>query len=143
MNGIGIAKYNEECRAIVMRYSAEWEKQITRVGRWIDFRNDYKTLDATYMESVWWVFKQLFDKGLVYRGFKVSSDGNDDDMKSEYVVGDDDSRDIGRRRIRRRRRIMLITSVVIIHHTRLTSGYGKCASFGGWALHGGGLFGAS
>ena len=42
-----------------------------RIGRWIDFRNDYKTLDPTYMESVWWVFKQLWDKGLVYRGFKV------------------------------------------------------------------------
>ena len=42
-----------------------------RIGRWIDFRNDYKTLDPTYMESVWWVFKQLWDRGLVYRGFKV------------------------------------------------------------------------
>lgn len=42
-----------------------------RIGRWIDFKNDYKTLDITFMESVWWVFKQLFEKGLVYRGFKV------------------------------------------------------------------------
>ena len=42
-----------------------------RIGRWIDFENDYKTLDPTFMESVWWVFKQLWDKGLVYRGFKV------------------------------------------------------------------------
>lgn len=46
-----------------------------RIGRWIDFENDYKTLDPTYMESVWWVFKQLWDKGLVYRGFKVGLDG--------------------------------------------------------------------
>lgn len=69
---MGIAKYNEECRSIVMRYSKEWEKTVTRLGRWIDFANDYKTLDVTFMESVWWVFKQLFDKGLVYRGFKVS-----------------------------------------------------------------------
>ena len=53
------------------RYSQEWEKTVKRIGRWIDFQNDYKTLDPTYMESVWWVFKQLWDKGLVYRGFKV------------------------------------------------------------------------
>lgn len=68
---MGIAKYNAECRAIVMRYSSEWEKTIKRVGRWIDFKNDYKTMHMSYMESVWWVFKQLHDKGLVYRGFKV------------------------------------------------------------------------
>lgn len=68
---MGIDKYNEECRSIVMRYSQEWEKTVTRVGRWIDFRNDYKTLDPDFMESVWWVFKQLHIKGLVYRGFKV------------------------------------------------------------------------
>lgn len=68
---MGIDKYNEECRSIVMRYSKEWEKIVTRLGRWIDFENDYKTLDPQYMESVWWVFKQLFEKGLVYRGFKV------------------------------------------------------------------------
>jgi isoleucyl-tRNA synthetase len=68
---MGIAAYNEECRAIVMRYSSEWERTVRRLGRWIDFKNDYKTLDKTYMESVWWVFKQLHEKGLVYRGFKV------------------------------------------------------------------------
>eukprot|EP00887_Chlorella_sp_A99_P005236 scaffold1.g5236.t1 len=68
---LGIDKYNEECRSIVMRYSKEWETIVHRLGRWIDFRNDYKTLDPGFMESVWWVFKQLFDKGLVYRGFKV------------------------------------------------------------------------
>jgi isoleucyl-tRNA synthetase len=49
----------------------EWEKTVTRLGRWIDFENDYKTLDPSYMESVWWVFKQLYEKGLVYKGFKV------------------------------------------------------------------------
>eukprot|EP00775_Hariotina_reticulata_P005282 gene5283-5517_t len=53
------------------RYSKEWEVTVKRLGRWIDFENDYKTLDPQFMESVWWVFKQLFDKGLVYRGFKV------------------------------------------------------------------------
>lgn len=68
---MGIDKYNEECRSIVMRYSKEWEKIITRVGRWIDFENDYKTLDPQFMESVWWVFEQLWNKDLVYRGFKV------------------------------------------------------------------------
>eukprot|EP00250_Pteridium_aquilinum_P020701 c24911_g4_i1 orf=421-4026(-) len=68
---MGIDVYNEECRAIVMRYSKEWETVVTRMGRWIDFENDYKSLDPHFMESVWWVFKQLYDKGLVYRGFKV------------------------------------------------------------------------
>ncbi|KAL6342558.1 hypothetical protein AAG906_012415 [Vitis piasezkii] len=68
---MGIDKYNEECRSIVTRYVEEWEKIITRTGRWIDFRNDYKTMDLKFMESVWWVFAQLFERGLVYRGFKV------------------------------------------------------------------------
>lgn len=54
-----------------IRYSAEWEKTVHRLGRWIDFKNDYKTLDPSFMESVWWVFKQLHEKGLVYKGFKV------------------------------------------------------------------------
>ncbi|KAI5665073.1 hypothetical protein M9H77_24396 [Catharanthus roseus] len=68
---MGIAKYNEECRAIVSRYVEEWEKTVVRVGRWIDFKNDYKTMDLKFMESVWWVFGQLYKKGLVYKGFKV------------------------------------------------------------------------
>uniref|UniRef100_A0A0D6QWU0 isoleucine--tRNA ligase n=1 Tax=Araucaria cunninghamii TaxID=56994 RepID=A0A0D6QWU0_ARACU len=68
---MGIDKYNEECRSIVMRYSKEWEKIVSRVGRWIDFKNDYKTLDPQFMESVWWVFEQLWEKDLVYQGFKV------------------------------------------------------------------------
>jgi len=68
---MGVDKYNDECRSIVTRYSKEWEKTVTRLGRWIDFENDYKTMDPTFMESVWWVFRQLFDKGLVYQGYKV------------------------------------------------------------------------
>uniref|UniRef100_UPI00398E942B isoleucine--tRNA ligase, cytoplasmic isoform X2 n=1 Tax=Pristiophorus japonicus TaxID=55135 RepID=UPI00398E942B len=68
---MGIAEYNRHCRGIVMRYSNEWEYAVTRLGRWIDFKNDYKTLYPSFMESVWWVFKQLYDKGLVYRGVKV------------------------------------------------------------------------
>ncbi|EDQ92788.1 uncharacterized protein MONBRDRAFT_19043 [Monosiga brevicollis MX1] len=68
---MGIAKYNEECRSIVMRYADEWRYTVNRLGRWIDFDNDYKTLYPWFMESVWWVFKQIFDKDMVYRGFKV------------------------------------------------------------------------
>lgn len=68
---MGVDKYNDECRGIVQRYTKEWEKTVTRLGRWIDFDNDYKTMDPEFMESVWWVFKTMFQKGLVYRGYKV------------------------------------------------------------------------
>lgn len=68
---MGIANYNKECRAIVMRYSGEWRETIGRLGRWIDFDNDYKTMYPSFMESTWWVFSELFKKGLVYRGFRV------------------------------------------------------------------------
>ncbi|KPI34893.1 Isoleucine--tRNA ligase, cytoplasmic [Cyphellophora attinorum] len=68
---MGIAQYNKECKAIVMRFASEWKTTIDRLGRWIDFENDYKTMNPTFMESVWWVFKQLFDKGQVYRSYRV------------------------------------------------------------------------
>jgi len=68
---MGIAKYNEECRGIVQRYTGEWRQIVERFGRWIDFDNDYKTMDTSFMESCWWVFKQLYDKGMVYRAFRV------------------------------------------------------------------------
>ncbi|CAN7013934.1 unnamed protein product [Brassica rapa subsp. trilocularis] len=68
---MGIDNYNEECRSVVDLYVEEWEKVITRSGRWIDFKKDYKTMDLSFMESVWWVFAQLFDKNLIYKGFKV------------------------------------------------------------------------
>ncbi|XP_054003576.1 isoleucine--tRNA ligase, cytoplasmic [Hylaeus anthracinus] len=68
---IGIANYNKECRKIVMRYATEWETVVSRIGRWIDFKNDYKTLYPWYMESIWWIFKELYNKGLVYQGIKV------------------------------------------------------------------------
>ena len=68
---LGIAKYNEECRSIVMKYATEWRQTIERLGRWIDFDNDYKTMDHTFMESVWWAFKQLYDKGDVYRSYQI------------------------------------------------------------------------
>ena len=68
---MGIDKFNEACRESVLRYTHEWQDYVTRQARWVDFDNDYKTLDLTYMESVMWAFKQLWDKGLVYEGFKV------------------------------------------------------------------------
>ena len=67
----GIDNYNNECRKIVMRCAEEWKDTIGRFGRWIDFDNDYKTMDTSYMESIWWCFKQMWDKGLVYQGFRV------------------------------------------------------------------------
>ncbi|KAK0520131.1 isoleucine--tRNA ligase [Tilletia horrida] len=68
---MGIAAYNAECRAIVMRYQGEWRKTVERMGRWIDFDNGYKTMNTTFMESVWWVFQSMYKKNLVYRGLKV------------------------------------------------------------------------
>ncbi|OFZ24633.1 MAG: isoleucine--tRNA ligase [Bdellovibrionales bacterium RIFOXYB1_FULL_37_110] len=68
---LGVLGYNNECRSIVDRYTSEWEKTITRIGRWVDFKNDYKTMDPNFMESVWSVFKSLWDNGLIYRGVKV------------------------------------------------------------------------
>ena len=68
---MGIDKYNEACRAIVMTYSSEWRHTVERIGRWIDFDNDYKTLNLSFMESVWWAFSELFKKDLVYRGMRV------------------------------------------------------------------------
>eukprot|EP01059_Diplonema_ambulator_P030802 TRINITY_DN542_c0_g1_i1.p2 TRINITY_DN542_c0_g1~~TRINITY_DN542_c0_g1_i1.p2 ORF type:complete len:1177 (+),score=542.87 TRINITY_DN542_c0_g1_i1:424-3954(+) len=68
---IGIKQYNKYCRDIVMKFASEWETTVTRMGRWIDFKNDYKTMNLSYMESVWWVFSQLWEKKLVYRGYKV------------------------------------------------------------------------
>lgn len=68
---LGIDKYNKECRDIVMRYSSEWKDTVERMGRWIDFDTGYKTLDISFMESVWWVFGQLWEKQQVYRGLRV------------------------------------------------------------------------
>ncbi len=67
----GVGNYNERCRAIVMKYKNEWEQVVRRIGRWIDMKNDYKTMDLSFMESVWYVFQQLWKKDLVYRGYKV------------------------------------------------------------------------
>jgi isoleucyl-tRNA synthetase len=67
----GIDKFNESCRGIVLRYTGEWEQVVKRMGRWVDFSNGYRTMDLDYMESIWWVFKQLWDQGLIYEGYKI------------------------------------------------------------------------
>jgi len=67
----GVGQFNEACRSIVLRYTAEWEKTTKRIGRWVDFKNDYKTMNVSFMESVWWVFKTLYEKNLIYEGYKV------------------------------------------------------------------------
>ena len=67
---IGIDKFNESCRSKVMMYADKWRKVVDRFGRWADMDDDYKTMDKEYMESIWWVFKSLWDKGLIYEGYK-------------------------------------------------------------------------
>ena len=67
----GVAAFNEQCRSMVLRYVDEWRRTVTRMGRWVDFDNDYKTMDAAYMESIWWVFKQLWDKGRIYKSYRI------------------------------------------------------------------------
>jgi len=67
----GIDRFNEYCRESVFRYTDEWERYVNRAARWVDFDNDYKTLDLTYMESVIWAVKQLWEKGLLYEGYRV------------------------------------------------------------------------
>ncbi|UPU40715.1 MULTISPECIES: isoleucine--tRNA ligase [Rhodococcus] len=68
---MGLAKFNEYCKASVLKYTDEWRDYVTRQARWVDFDNDYKTLDVDFMESVMWAFKELHDKGLIYQGFRV------------------------------------------------------------------------
>lgn len=67
---LGIDKFNETCRSKVLLYAEEWRKITHRFGRWADMDNDYKTMDKDYMESIWWVFKELWDKGLIYESYK-------------------------------------------------------------------------
>ena len=69
--GIGVRAFNDAARAAVLKYTREWQEYVTRQARWVDFDHDYKTLDPTYMESVIWAFKTLYDKGLIYEGFRV------------------------------------------------------------------------
>jgi isoleucyl-tRNA synthetase len=67
----GVAEFNEACRGIVLRYTGEWREIVTRMGRWVDFDHDYKTMDPDYMETIWWVFKRLWEKGLIYEGHYI------------------------------------------------------------------------
>ncbi len=71
IDDMGIAEFNQACRDSVLRYTDEWQDYVTRQARWVDFDNDYKTLDISYMESVIWAFKRLWDSGLVYEGYRV------------------------------------------------------------------------
>ncbi|HEX5407655.1 MAG TPA: isoleucine--tRNA ligase [Pseudonocardiaceae bacterium] len=71
IEALGVAKFNDVCRTSVLRYTDDWQEYVTRQARWVDFDNDYKTLDVDYMESVMWAFKNLWDKGLIYEGFRV------------------------------------------------------------------------
>src|SRR5271157_5676448 len=68
---IGIHLFNEACRSIVLRYTGQWESVVHRMGRWVDFENQYRTMDPAFMESIWWVFNQIWSKGLIYQGFRV------------------------------------------------------------------------
>jgi len=78
---MGIPAFNAECRRVVMRYAAEWKRVVRRLARWIDMDKDYKTLDATYMESVWWTCKQLHEKELLYVSWAM------DTCESVHVCG--------------------------------------------------------
>lgn len=70
IEGYGVDKFNEACRQTVLTYAEEWKKTIRRIGRWIDMDHAYKTMDKDFMETVWWVFRQLWDKGLIYKSHK-------------------------------------------------------------------------
>lgn len=67
----GIDKFNAQCRTSVLKYTHEWERYVTRMGRWVSFEKEYKTMDLSYMESVIWAFGELYKKGLVYEGYRV------------------------------------------------------------------------
>ncbi|MDD4443894.1 MAG: isoleucine--tRNA ligase [Patescibacteria group bacterium] len=67
---IGVARFNETCRSKVMTYADDWERVITRLGRWVDMKHPYRTMDLDFMESIWWVFKTLWDKDLIYQDYR-------------------------------------------------------------------------
>ena len=71
ITGYGIDRFNDYCRQSVQRYTQDWESTVTRQARWVDFDNDYKTMDLPYMESVMWAFKSLWDQGLIYEAYRV------------------------------------------------------------------------
>jgi len=67
---MGVDKFNDTCRSKVLEFVSEWEKDVERLGRWADMKNAYRTMDPDYMETIWWVFKQLYEKGLVYQAYR-------------------------------------------------------------------------
>ena len=71
IKALGVDKFNEQCRSMVLKYVNEWEKTVTRMGRWVDFKNDYKTMNPEFMETIWWVFKQLWNQGRVYKSHRI------------------------------------------------------------------------
>ena len=71
IKALGVDKFNEQCRSMVLKYVNEWEKTVTRMGRWVDFKNDYKTMNPDFMETIWWVFKQLWNQGRVYKSHRI------------------------------------------------------------------------
>ena len=71
IKALGIDKFNEHCRSKVLRYVSEWRKTVTRMGRWVDFDHDYKTMNPEFMETIWWVFKQLWKQGRVYKSHRI------------------------------------------------------------------------
>jgi len=70
IEAMGVAKFNELCRSKVLSYVADWERVVRRLGRWVDMKNSYRTMDIGFMESVWWVFKSLWDKDLIYQDYR-------------------------------------------------------------------------
>lgn len=68
---LGVDRFNEQCRSMVLRYVSEWRTIVTRIGRWVDFDHDYKTMNFEFMESVWWAFKQLWDQGRIYKSHRI------------------------------------------------------------------------
>ncbi len=71
IKALGVDKFNEQCRSMVLKYVSEWRKTVTRMGRWVDFDHDYKTMQPEFMETIWWVFKQLWEQGRVYRSHRI------------------------------------------------------------------------
>ena len=71
IKAFGVDKFNEQCRSMVLRYVSEWRKTVTRMGRWVDFDHDYKTMNPDFMETIWWIFKQLWDQGRVYKSYRI------------------------------------------------------------------------
>ena len=71
IKALGVDKFNEQCRSMVLKYVGEWRKTVTRMGRWVDFDHDYKTMDPEFMETIWWVFKQLWNQGRVYKSHRI------------------------------------------------------------------------